>query len=66
MGKWKGWIVGTEEDRLLLKKLGITVSQSKREVDGKVEFDVNEVTDEMLDKLDPYWGRLVWGLEGYG
>jgi len=63
--KWKGWIIGTEEDRPLLKKLGITVTKSKSEIEGKVEFDVNEVTEEMLGKLDPYWGRLIWGLEEY-
>lgn len=65
MKKWKGWIIGTEEDKPLLEKLGITITKSKRETEGKVEFDVDGVTEEMLGKLDPYWGKLIWGLEGY-
>lgn len=65
MRKWRGWIIGTEADRSLLKMLSITIIKSKREVENKVEFDVEEVTDEMLSKLDPYWGRLIWGLETY-
>ena len=65
MKKWKGWIIGTEKDRPLLDKLGITILQSKREINHKVEFGVVGVTEEMLGKLNPYWGQLVWGLKSY-
>lgn len=63
--KWRGWIIGTENDRQLLKRLGITIIKSKREINNKIEFDVNEITGEVLSKLDKYWGRLIWGLESY-
>ena len=65
MTKWQGWIIGTEEDRTLLKRLGITISTSKYEIEGKIGFTVNEITKDILDKLNPYWGKLIWGLTPY-
>ena len=65
MRLWRGWIVGKKEDKTLLEQLDITIAKEKSEINGKIEFEVDEITDEALDKLDPYWGRLIWGLEPY-
>lgn len=65
MVKYRGWITGIEGDRYLLKTLGVTVCRSEQRASGRVEFEVNQVTEEMLEELNRYWGRLIWGLEPY-
>ena len=65
MRLWRGWIVGKKEDKKLLEQLDIAIAKEEHKASGGTEFKVDEITDEALDKLDPYWGRLIWGLEPY-
>lgn len=58
-----GWIqpVGTTEDeaRKELESLGVQVG----EWDCRIkEFRKCIVPVEVMTKLDPYWGRYIWGL----
>ena len=65
MRLWRGWIVGRKKDKTLLEQLGINITKEEPKLGGGTEFKVEGITDEALDKLDPHWGRLVWGLNPY-
>ena len=59
---WSGWVGGATIDRAHLESLGVTVVQERaRDAHGYVGFEVRMGPDA-VDRLDPFWGRYVWGL----
>jgi len=55
-----GWISGEYEDRNILYSLGISFSHYAHSIKT---FQDCEVPEKALNQLDPYWGRLYWGLD---
>lgn len=68
---WRGWIKHTADDTRetaadFLKGLGITVGGEYipwERPHGHGDFDDCIVPEEALIRLQPHWGRFVWGLE---
>lgn len=56
---WLGWIVADEEDKGDLEDLGVQVGEYNHE---KGSFEGCTATTEVLEKLDPHWGRFYWGM----
>lgn len=60
--EWSGWVGGASSDRAHLKSLGVTVVHERaRDAHGYVDFEVKMGADA-VERLDPFWGRYVWGL----
>ena len=57
MFKLKGWIACSTDDRNFLENLGIKLGEY-----GEGEFVNCVVSKKSLKKLQPYWGRFIWGL----
>ena len=61
---WVGWILLPNDEKgseiIRASNLFIKHRQPHAIFGGYTEYEV-EVDD--LDKLDPYWGEAVWGLE---
>ena len=56
-----GWILANNAgDRRHLTSLGVVVGKWNRKVG---QFEGCVVSQEALDRLDPYWGRYYWGLK---
>jgi len=53
----KGWIACNKDDKNLLEELGIILGEY-----GEGEYINCIVSKKALKKLQPYWGRFVWGL----
>lgn len=70
----RGWIQHNDREDTresatdLLRDLGITLGPyfPHPTYAGFGQFDNCVVPDEALEKLNPYWGRFVWGLEPEG
>ena len=62
---WSGWITGLAKDFPAVQSIpGIELTNRQYE-SGDVNawtFDCR-IPDESMDKLDPFWGEFVWGLE---
>lgn len=54
-----GWIGAEFEDKELLESLGVILGDYDPQ---NKEFVNCQVSDEVLEKLDPYWHRFYWGL----
>lgn len=61
MKTWQGWIVANKNDINLLESLGVKIKGVKDQALMTAEYII-ECDDETLQKLDPYWGRFIWGL----
>jgi len=61
---YKGWLDGTISDARndvdLLKELGVEILGQKSH--GAITTYEVEMSEEVLLKLDKYWGRFYWGL----
>jgi len=55
-----GWIIADRGDEEFLKNLGVRLGKYE---ETTTSFEGCEVSLEVLEKLDPYWGRFYWGLE---
>jgi hypothetical protein len=62
---YRGWIVSYPdgEDLEILQRLGVKLGEYDA---TQGSFEDCEVTEQVLDKLDPYWGRFMWGLQVVG
>jgi hypothetical protein len=65
----KGWLIG-ERGRLteILSDIGIDYDPKTVKLvmqDGRQMAEIKNVTvtDEQFQKLNPYWGELIWGLK---
>jgi hypothetical protein len=65
----KGWLIG-ERGRLteILSDIGIDYDRKAVKLvmqDGRQMAEIKNVTvtDEQMEKLNPYWGELIWGLK---
>lgn len=56
---YRGWILADLADREVLENLGIVVGEYDK-VEGT--FENCSVSDEVMEKLDSYWGVFYWGL----
>lgn len=56
---WLGWLACPKDDKEELEKLGVVVGAYK-----DYEFEVG-MSEEILEKLQPHWGRWIWGLVQY-
>ena len=57
---WSGWIVIPKEDRSMLVGLGAKILSEEEVESGSLSLQI-EISD--TERLDPYWGRFVWGLK---
>lgn len=58
---YRGWIEAKgPEEYDFLKSLGVKVGTW---ITSDKCFDDCEVSSDVLAKLDPHWGRFIWGLE---
>lgn len=55
-----GWIAALPEDRQFLEKLGVDVVGPYDE--HEKHYNV-QLAEEVLDRLDPYWGKFYWSLK---
>ncbi|MFB5758972.1 hypothetical protein [Paenibacillus medicaginis] len=53
----KGWIAAPLNDKYILEEIGIVLGQYNSE-----QFEECIVADEVMEKLDQYWGHYWWGL----
>ncbi len=61
-----GWLVFHVEDTMFLKNLGVEIvstKQASHTADPAVLEAQVKVSDEAFDKLNPWWGRFIWGLQ---
>ena len=58
--RYVGWIIADKEEKSFLESLGVKIIGGYNEEEHS--FDECIVTEDVLQKLDPYWGRFYWGL----
>ena len=56
----RGWIVALQSDRPELESLGIILGSFDSQVE---EYQDCVVSEEAFKKLDPLWGKYIWGLQ---
>jgi hypothetical protein len=62
---YKGWItVDSNDDIKTLQELGVIVNQGAITSHNQT-LTLNQctLTEEVMERLNPYWGQWVWGLE---
>ena len=60
-----GWIAAHKKDEQFLIDLGIKLGERKELSNKKIKtviFDNCIMSKGVMEKLDKYWGRFVWGL----
>jgi len=55
-----GWIMADLEDKTHLESLGVVVGEYNYKLKS---FWNCKVSEENMERLDPYWGRYYWFLE---
>jgi hypothetical protein len=57
---YRGWIEGNFEDAEALISIGVKLGAW----DEKLRtWSSCEVTPEILEKMDSFWGKFIWGLD---
>ena len=70
--KWIGWVFGRDTDDGFLRMLGADIISSESSLldrlgDWPIVMKYRVVgTDNLINSLDRYFGRLVWGLKNTG
>ncbi len=57
---YKGWITASAEEGDFLKELGVKLGSWDQ---PQGTWMGCEVSEDVLNALDPHWGRFIWGLE---